>query len=139
MALAVTLVAFGVSSNAALSIISQGVHPPAISIDRALSTRAARFTMGPPRAAENRWLLSSARQFASPGPVALEAPKAASAVAMRALVLRSKPMPTAAALESIAKGDSLIVKSKQGRWWLVRTSDDKEGWLVSSYLIQQKS
>jgi hypothetical protein len=48
-------------------------------------------------------------------------------------------MPTAAALESIAKGDSLIVKSKQGRWWLVRTSDDKEGWLVSSYLIQQKS
>lgn len=95
--------------------------------------------MGPPRAAANRWLLSSARRLASAGPVAFEAPKLVSAMAIRDLVLRAKPMPSAAGLESIAKGDSLIVKSKHGRWWLVGTSSHREGWVFSSYLIQQKS
>lgn len=125
-------VIFGLSSTAALSMLQEGFKVPAA---QASGTTPRVFQTTPTiKAPQNRWLLWSARSIASSESIAVSPPQPLRAVARRGLILRSKPMQTASALATLEKGAEVLVMTKQGRWWQVRTSDDQEGWLYASYL-----
>jgi uncharacterized protein YgiM (DUF1202 family) len=125
------LVIFGLSSTAALSMLQEGLKAP---VTEASGTPRV-FQKSPTiRAPQNRALLWSARSIASSESIAVAPPQPLRAVARRGLTLRSKPTQTASALATLGKGAEVMVMTKQGRWWKVRTSDDQEGWLYASYL-----
>ena len=121
-------------------MISQNVQQATAPSER-VSYLAQRKMVGATAALENRMRLSSAQEVASPRvPIVtpVTPPQPLRVFAMKSLVLRAKPMSTSARVSTGSKGDDVTVKSKQGRWWLVNTSDGHEGWLFSSYLAQSK-
>lgn len=132
------LVTVGMSSTTALSLVNDGLKSTVRGSDQILPYRAHRVAASL-SAPKNRALLWTARSIASPDPVITPPPRLVRAVAKRELTLRSKPLQTAQAVQTIRKGETLTVKSKQGRWWLVSTDAAREGWLYGSYLTLEKT
>ena len=48
------------------------------------------------------------------------------------LNLRAEPSGTAKALQGLDKGDKVVVVKQEGKWYEVKTSEGKTGWISSS-------
>ena len=54
--------------------------------------------------------------------------------ALSGLVVRSKPMKASASVGTVAKGESVEVRSKQGGWVLISGTHGQTGWVFGKYL-----
>jgi hypothetical protein len=132
------LVSLGLSSNATLSLISEAAHSTTSQSAQTFSYRARKMAMGPTVAIRVTAPIPNTPKSTSTAPAVQSPSQPLRMVAIRNLILRSKPMATSAVVVGISKGDRVVVRSRQGRWWLVTTSEDNEGWLFASYLAPQK-
>jgi uncharacterized protein YgiM (DUF1202 family) len=135
---------FGTATNSALSMLHANIGRPAqaATINANLATPLIHMPDTPVvSAAEARARLSvlpDGRRYALAA-LAADAPAAAGSdparmIAASGLVVRAKPMKASAAVGTIARGESVEVRSKQGGWLLVSGPAGQTGWVFGKYL-----
>jgi len=128
------LLLVGLSANSAISLIAEGVHSALGQPSQISTYRAREMAMKPPVLIAATPKLSTAQGSKPPASMDTHSSVPLRAIAMTNLILRSKALTTSASLGGVSKGETLVITSKQGRWWLVSTSDGRQGWLFSAYL-----
>lgn len=139
------IVIFGGATNLTLSMLHDNVAArpvPAATIKASLATPVIRVpdtpVVSPAAARAKLTALQDARRFAvaalSTTPTSADEQNPARMIASSGLVVRSKPMKASAAVGTIAKGESVEVRSKQGGWLLVSGAGGQTGWIFGKYL-----
>lgn len=136
---------FGTATNSALSMLRANVngHPVEIAtIKASVATPVIRVpdtpVVSPAETRARLSVLPEGRRYAlaalsrDPAPTAGAGP--AHMIALSGLIVRSRPTKASAALGSVAKGESVEVRSKQGGWLLVDGPAGQTGWVFGKYL-----
>lgn len=128
------IVVFGVSSQGTLSLISEQTRNLPVAHAKtqmpAPVIKVAPVVVAPRAAAEKK-----IADLAPPStPTAVDSGGIASMVATTGLVVRTKPMKASAQMGSVAAGEVVEVRSKQGSWLLIATKAGTTGWVFGKYL-----
>lgn len=132
---------FGTATNSALSMLYDHValRPAATAVIKAsVATPVIRVPDTPvvSSSAARAKLLSvpEGRRYALAALTPADRAGPVQMTASSSLVMRSKPIKASAAVGTIAKGERVEVRSKQGGWLLVSGPGGQTGWVFGKYL-----
>lgn len=143
--IAAAALVFGTAITTALSMLHDSVAgrpAAAVTLKASVATPIIRMPDTPvvsPGAARAKLAsLTGGRRYAGAA-LAGDTPAANQAnparmIAASGLIVRSKPMKASAAVGTIARGESVEVRSKQGGWLLVSGPAGQTGWVFGRYL-----
>jgi len=142
---AAAVLVFGTASHSALSMLHDrvAIRPPeATTIKANVATPVIRVpdtpVVSPAAARAKLSVLPEGRRYAVAALAGDTAPAeragVARMVASSGLIMRSRPMKASAAVGTVARGEQVEVRSKQGGWLLVGTPGGRTGWVFGKYL-----
>jgi len=135
---------FGTATNSALSMLHDGVavhHAETATIKANLATPVIHVpdtpVVSPAAARAKVSTLLAGRRYAvaaATPDTSLTSDETAQMTASSGIVMRSRPVKASARVGSIASGESVEVRSKQGNWLLVVNRAGDTGWVFGKYL-----
>jgi hypothetical protein len=136
--LSVAVVTFGAATNSALTMLHDNVvtHPAQIRASLAPPVIHVPDTPMVTPAATAKAVALLDKPADTPAAAAATPASAGPAqmIALSGLIVRSRPMKASASVGTVAKGEGVEVRSKQGGWVLISGAHGQTGWVFGKYL-----
>lgn len=133
----VAFLIFGTATNAALTMLHDNVATHPVQIKASVVPPVIHVPDTPvvtPAAGGKAVALVDRPADASALAPAAATDGTAQMIASSALVVRAKPMKASAPVGSVAKGESVEVRLRQGGWVLINGAHGQTGWVFGKYL-----